>query len=65
MSIFISLQRFMGGSATKTKPFDFEKGYEEHSAGMIYLPIDPFWDNVRSDPRYADFLRRTGLTQPE
>jgi serine/threonine protein kinase/Tfp pilus assembly protein PilF len=38
-----------------------EKGYEERSAGMLYLAVDPFWDNIRSDPRYADLLRRMGL----
>ena len=39
------------------------KGYEQHSSSMPYLPIDPFWDAMRSDPRYADLLRRTGLSK--
>ena len=41
-----------------------EKGYEEHSASMLFLAVDPFWYGMRSDPRYADLLRRVGLTQP-
>jgi len=40
-----------------------EKAYEQHSVGMQYLRIDPFWDGMRSDPRYADLLRRMGLPQ--
>jgi serine/threonine protein kinase/tetratricopeptide (TPR) repeat protein len=40
-----------------------EKGYEEHSASITYLAIDPFWYGMRSDPRYTDLLRRMGLSQ--
>ena len=42
-----------------------EKGYEEHSASMAYLAVDPFWGSVHSDRRYLDLLRRMGLPQPE
>jgi tetratricopeptide (TPR) repeat protein len=40
-----------------------EKGYKEHAAGMVYLGGDVAWYGVRSDPRYADLLRRMGLPQ--
>jgi eukaryotic-like serine/threonine-protein kinase len=42
-----------------------EKGYQQHSSGMPYITTDPFWYWMRSDPRYADLLRRIGLSQPE
>ncbi len=42
-----------------------EKGYGERSGGMVYLGADVLWYGMRSDPRYADLLRRMGLPQPQ
>ncbi len=54
------------GLADKDEAFRLlEKGYGEHSASMLYLAVDSFWYGIRSDPRYADLLRRMGLPQPE
>ena len=35
-----------------------EKAYQEHSLQLILLKIDPMLVSLRSDPRYADLLRR-------
>src|SRR6266704_852313 len=40
-----------------------EKGYQERATKMTFLKIDPFFDNIRSDPRFADLVRRVGLPQ--
>jgi serine/threonine protein kinase/Tfp pilus assembly protein PilF len=52
------------GLGDKDEAFrSLEKGYEQHSVGILYLAADPFWDGLRSDPRYADLVHRTGLPQ--
>jgi tetratricopeptide (TPR) repeat protein len=40
-----------------------EEAYKTHSEGLTNLKIDPCLDPLRSDPRFADLLRRTGLAQ--
>jgi TolB-like protein/Tfp pilus assembly protein PilF len=40
-----------------------EKGYEERSSGMLYLKTDPLWDDFRSDPKFAELMRKVGLPQ--
>ena len=38
-----------------------EKGYQERSAGMVWLKVDPRFDFVRSDARFQNLLRRLGF----
>ena len=42
--------------------FWLEKAYKEHQI-PFYIKVEPALDNIRSDPRYADLLRRMGLPQ--
>ena len=38
-----------------------EKSYEERYPWLIHLNVEPRLDPIRSDPRFADFVRRIGF----
>ena len=54
------------GLGDKDKAFEWlERAFKERSVGstFVVLKVDPIWDPLRSDPRFADLLRRMNLAQ--
>jgi DNA-binding winged helix-turn-helix (wHTH) protein/TolB-like protein/Tfp pilus assembly protein PilF len=48
----------------RDKTFEYlEKAFAVRDAAISYLKIRPEFDNIRSDPRFADLVRRVGLPQ--
>jgi DNA-binding winged helix-turn-helix (wHTH) protein/TolB-like protein/thioredoxin-like negative regulator of GroEL len=40
-----------------------EKAYQARDNQMIHLKVDPIWDDLRSEARFVELLRRMRLTQ--
>ena len=38
-----------------------EKAFARRAPGLLHVPVDPFFDPIRSDPRIDDLCRRVGL----
>ena len=38
-----------------------ERGYEERDVHMMFLKVDPRWDDFRADPRFVEVMRRMRL----
>jgi hypothetical protein len=50
------------GLGDKDRGFEWmETAYRERAAWLTFLKVDPALDPLRSDPRFADLLRRIGL----
>lgn len=51
------------GLNDREKAFEWlEKAYEQRYEGVIFIKVQPYYDNLRSDPHYYDLLKRIGLT---
>jgi hypothetical protein len=50
------------GVGEKDRAFSWlEKAASDHAARLMFLNVEPRFDSVRSDPRYAELVRRLGF----
>ena len=53
-----------GQVGEKDKAFEWlERAYVERADGLSLLKVDPWFDPLRDDPRFADLMRRVGFPQ--
>jgi TolB-like protein/Flp pilus assembly protein TadD/tRNA A-37 threonylcarbamoyl transferase component Bud32 len=58
----MNMVRVLVGLGDREAAFHWlERACEEHSTAMAYINADPIYDPLRSDPRFADVLRRMNL----
>ena len=59
-----SIALIYAGLGEKDQAFAWlEEGYKQRSFQMRLLKVEPRWDSLRSDPRFADLMKRIGLPQ--
>jgi hypothetical protein len=58
----IEFARFHAQLNEKDEAFRWlEKAFQERSTQIVFLKVVKDWDNLRSDPRFADLVKRIGL----
>ncbi len=40
---------------------ELQNAYERREIWLLYLNVDPVWDNLRADPRFQSLVRQVGL----
>ena len=56
--------RFHAALGEKEKAFsELNKAYEKREFFLVFLKVDPSLDPLRSDPRFAELMRKVGLPQ--
>jgi len=40
-----------------------EKSFQERDSMLLFIKIDPVWDDFRNDPRFQELLRKVGFPQ--
>lgn len=60
----IAIAKVCAGLDDADAAFDWlERAYRSHSQYLVYLNVEPEFDSLRGDPRFAELVRRIGIPQ--
>lgn len=46
----------------RDKVFEWlERAYKDRDQKMVFLKVEPKWNNLRGDPRFQELMRRVGF----
>lgn len=54
---------YSGLSETEETIAWLERGFQQREPRLVFLKVEPKWNNLRDDSRFQDLLRRVGLPQ--
>jgi TolB-like protein/tetratricopeptide (TPR) repeat protein/predicted Ser/Thr protein kinase len=58
------IAQLYAGLGDKNHSFEWlNTAFQEHDFWLLALPTDPLFDSLRSDPRYAELVRKIGFPQ--
>ena len=58
----LSIASYYAAAGEKDLAFPWlEKAFQARIPQLLYLKANPYFDPIRSDPRFADLLRRIGF----
>jgi TolB-like protein/DNA-binding winged helix-turn-helix (wHTH) protein/Tfp pilus assembly protein PilF len=62
----MAIAQIYGALGEKDEAFAWlEKDFQDRDGGLVLLKLMPFFDSLHSDPRFADLVRRIGLSPQE
>lgn len=57
-----NLAMIFNGLGERDKAFEWlERGFQQRDQRMVFLKVEPKWNNLRDDPRFQDLMRRVGF----
>jgi hypothetical protein len=59
-----SIALIYDGLGKRDKALDYlEKGFSEKDVRMVFLKVEPKWNNLRNEPRFVDLMKEMNYSE--